>query len=106
MFGECLSIIDWMPFRKSCIYDMCAASDNNRAVCTMIAALAYECNVHGVNVDWFSNADVFATCNGTTVVVSLIRVVGVCVGGGRSGVVVGLRRSLGRRGRSTGSQTY
>ena len=52
IFASCLDVVDWVRFRHICEYDMCAHPSNKVVVCSMMAAMAHECQMKNVEVDW------------------------------------------------------
>ena len=66
IFGECAVAFNMQPFKKNCIYDMCARDDSsdNGPVCLWLAALSHECRQKGIEVTWHTRPELQSLCAG------------------------------------------
>ena len=69
VFGDCVDAVDIKPFRKNCVYDMCAREDglNYTPLCLWLGALSHHCRLAGVEVIWHTHTSLQTICAGINI---------------------------------------
>lgn len=64
IFEPCFSAVDAEVFMRMCIYDVCSREDAQdfTPMCTVMAAMARECALQGITVDWRGHDDLRVQC--------------------------------------------
>ncbi|XP_064613991.1 LOW QUALITY PROTEIN: SCO-spondin-like [Liolophura sinensis] len=64
IFEPCFSAVDAEVFMRMCVYDVCSREDAQdfTPMCTVMAAMARECALQGIMVDWRGHEDLRVQC--------------------------------------------
>ena len=70
IFADCLVFAEWRRFREMCEYDMCARLDqsDHTPLCVYVSALAAECQLFGVTIDWTVDEELSKLCSGICII--------------------------------------